>query len=187
MKLIVGLGNPGDKYKNTRHNVGFITVDRIATNFSFDKFKKITKHKAEIAEGYINGEKTLLVKPQTFMNLSGQSVQSLMSFYKIPIEDIIIIYDDVDINFGKIKIKIKGSAGGHNGIKSVISSIGENFVRIRLGIKPKIPFIGALEDYVLGRFTDDQINLFDEVLADISYVVMSVIVDGASEAMNKFN
>lgn len=123
MKLIVGLGNPGDKYKNTRHNAGFMAADRLMTALGFGGFKRADKFRALVAESEIAGEKVILVKPQTFMNLSGQSVQALQSFYKLTPADILVIYDDVEIPLGALRIRSEGSAGGHNGIASVIQEL----------------------------------------------------------------
>lgn len=137
MKLIVGLGNPGSKYQATRHNVGFITLDEIAfqEKISFDK----TQFEADTAEFFLNGEKIILAKPQTFMNESGRSIGPLMTYYNIGVEDIVVIYDDLDLPIGRIRLREKGSAGGHNGIKSLIAHLGtQEFNRIKVGIdRPK--------------------------------------------------
>ncbi|MGX7025645.1 aminoacyl-tRNA hydrolase [Vagococcus hydrophili] len=133
MKLIVGLGNPGSKYRGTKHNIGFITLDEIA----FQEKVTFNKHQfeADIAEFFINGEKIILAKPQTFMNESGRSVRPLMTYYNISEEDLLVIYDDLDLPIGRIRLRQKGSAGGHNGIKSLISHLGtQEFNRIKVGI-----------------------------------------------------
>ena len=146
MKLIIGLGNPGAEYKATRHNAGFMAVEEIATFYGADEFKKTDKFKALLSECIIEGEKVILAMPQTFMNLSGQSLVALMSYYKIPLEDVIVIYDDADIPYGALRIRIDGSAGGHNGIKSIIKETGkQEFTRIRLGIKPPESFKGPCQ------------------------------------------
>ncbi|WP_326717069.1 aminoacyl-tRNA hydrolase [Vagococcus jeotgali] len=133
MKLIIGLGNPGAKYRATKHNIGFITLDEIAYQEKI-KFNK-TQFEAETAEFFCNGEKVLLVKPQTFMNESGRSVAPLMKYYNVKIEDILVIYDDLDLPVGRIRLRAQGSAGGHNGIKSLIAHLGtKDFNRIRIGI-----------------------------------------------------
>ncbi|HCM88820.1 MULTISPECIES: aminoacyl-tRNA hydrolase [Vagococcus] len=150
MKLIVGLGNPGSKYRETKHNIGFITLDEIA----FQEKISFKKHQfeADIAEFFINGEKIVLAKPQTFMNESGRSVRPLMTYYNISEEDLLVIYDDLDLPIGRIRLRQKGSAGGHNGIKSIISHLGtQEFNRIKVGIdRPKAG--QEVVNYVLGSF-----------------------------------
>ena len=188
MKLIVGLGNPGDKYKNTRHNAGFMAIDEIFNRLFFQPFKKSDKFKAEIAEGQIADEKALIVKPQTFMNLSGQAVSAIMNFYKIPPEDLIVIFDDADLAYGSIRIRSDGSGGGHKGMKSIIESLGtQKIVRIRLGIQPPISFKGALEDYVLGKLTDGESKDIKKTVAFIPQVIEMLIKGDNEKAMNEFN
>jgi PTH1 family peptidyl-tRNA hydrolase len=151
MKLIVGLGNPGEKYDKTRHNIGFDVIDNLAQELGVTNFRD--KFNGDIGEANIQGEKVFLLKPMTFMNLSGDSIREVVKFYKLdPKEDIIVIYDDMDIPLGKLKIKKKGSAGGHNGIKSIISHLGQEFIRIKCGIgKPKKG--EEVVNYVLGYFS----------------------------------
>lgn len=188
MKLIVGLGNPGDKYKNTRHNAGFLAIDHLSEYFGFDKFKKIDKFKARVSEGQINGDRALLLKPQTFMNLSGDSVQSVMSFYKIPIENLIVIYDDVDIAYGSLKVRPHGSPGGHNGMRSIAQQLGtQEFIRIRLGIMSPEEFKGALEDYVLGRLTIDQEDDLISVIRELPAIIEMLEKEGIEEVMQRYN
>ncbi len=188
MKLIVGLGNPGLKYKNTRHNVGFEAIDHLADVYSFPEFKPSDKFNALISEGDVEGEKLILVKPLTFMNLSGQSVSKVVSYYKLPIKDVIVIYDDVNIPTGTIRVRPNGSAGGHNGIHSLIEELGtDKFPRIRIGTEPKSPFPGALEDYVLGRFTNGQVELIKENIDKIPEVIAVILEKGYEEAMNQYN
>ncbi|MBQ8519381.1 MAG: aminoacyl-tRNA hydrolase, partial [Agathobacter sp.] len=153
MFVIVGLGNPGKKYENTRHNAGFISIDALADKYGISISEK--KHKALCGSGVIEGNKVLLVKPQTFMNLSGESVRAVMDFYKIdPEEDMLVIYDDISLAPGNIRIRKKGSAGGHNGIKSIIAHAGtQNFMRIKVGVGEK-PSGWDLADYVLGHFSE---------------------------------
>ncbi|MFC1734097.1 aminoacyl-tRNA hydrolase [candidate division KSB1 bacterium] len=189
MKLIVGLGNPGKKYENTRHNVGFMAVQWLVDSFAFEPFKKSAKHKCEMTEGFIGSEKVILMKPQTFMNLSGQAVQSVAQFYKIPVEDAIIISDDVNIDTGTLRIRRSGSAGGHNGLKSIIQELGtDEFVRVRIGIKPLIEFKGDLEDYVLGKLTkDEQVKVMTEVMSDLPNIIEVLLNEGVEKAMHQFN
>ena len=154
MYIIVGLGNPGIKYAGTRHNIGFNAVTRIADDYNISM--NIKKHKAVCGTGFIAGNKVLLAMPQTFMNLSGESVRELVDFYKIdPEEELIVIYDDVSMDVGRMRIRAKGSAGGHNGIKSIISHLGsDKFPRIKIGVGAK-PEGWDLADHVLGRFSDE--------------------------------
>lgn len=188
MKLIIGLGNPGKQYEKTRHNAGFMAVEYLADQFNFDQFKKVDKHKCEIAEGEIAGKKTLVIKPQTFMNLSGQAVQSVMQFYKIAIEDIVVIFDDVSLPSGTIRIRPSGSAGGHNGIKSVIQELGtDEFVRVRLGIEPITQFKGELEDYVLGKLSDEEAELMDSNIEKTPEIIETLFKEGVEEVMQGFN
>ena len=154
MFVIVGLGNPGKKYENTRHNAGFIAIDALADKYGIRIADK--KHKALCGSGVIEGQKVLLVKPETYMNLSGESVRSVMDFYKIdPEEEMMVIYDDISLAPGNIRIRKKGSAGGHNGIKSIIAHAGtQNFMRIKVGVGEK-PSGWDLADYVLGHFSEE--------------------------------
>lgn len=155
MYLIVGLGNPGTKYSNTRHNIGFIAADLLSDRYNFFWNTK-PKFNASIASGDTEFGKLVLCKPNTFMNLSGGSVASLAAFYKLPPKDIIVIHDDVDIPLGKVKYKIGGGHGGHNGLKSIDSNIGVNYHRIRIGIgRPDDPRYD-ISDFVLGKFTEDE-------------------------------
>lgn len=160
MKLFVGLGNPGSKYEKTRHNAGFMAVDALSKEWNID-LSEDKKFKGFIGRGVVKGEKVILLKPTTYMNLSGESVRAVMDFYGVEIEDLIVIYDDLDLPHGKIRIRLKGSAGGHNGIKSLIAHTKtQEFKRIKIGIDrhPKIPVV----DYVLGRFTEDELALVNQ-------------------------
>jgi len=188
MKLIVGLGNPGKEYEYTRHNAGFMAVERLADEFGFGSFKLVAKHKAEVSEGNIVGEKAILAKPQTFMNLSGQSVRSLAQFYKVEPSDLIVIFDDVAIPFGSLRIRPDGSAGGHNGMKSIIQELGgQRIARVRLGIEPKQNSRIPLEDYVLGKFTKSELALLQENLEKIPALVKAIIEEGVEKAMAEYN
>ncbi len=163
MKLIVGLGNPDDKYKNTFHNLGFMCVDKLAQKLGVE-FKK-TQCKALIAETRCGGEKVIITKPQTYMNLSGDSVSELVKFYKIDVKDLIVAYDDYDITVGSVRIRQDGSAGTHNGMRDIIAKLGNsNFPRVRIGFKPleqtQIPLI----NYVLSGISEKDKPIFDEIL-----------------------
>ena len=165
MKVIVGLGNPGKKYENTRHNIGFAAIDYIAEKEGINI--NTGKHKALVGSGYIDGVKVLLVKPQTFMNLSGESLRLIMDFYKLEPEDFLVIFDDIDLDVGRIRIRRKGSAGGHNGIKSIISHLGSmEFPRIKIGVGAKPPGYD-LADYVLGHFSKADQEILQERFEDV--------------------
>ena len=185
LTVIAGLGNPGNKYENTRHNVGFSTIDLLSSKHGI-KVNKL-KHKALTGEGTIAGNRVLLVKPQTFMNLSGESIRDIAEWYKLPMENIIIIYDDVDLNVGTVRIRPKGSSGTHNGMKSVIYQMqSDEFPRIRIGIG-KAPEGWDLADYVLSRFSADEAGAIRESVERAADAAVSIVSDGVSTAMNQFN
>lgn len=186
MFIIVGLGNPSQKYKGTKHNVGFDAIDEIAERNGIKV--NISKHKALCGQGIIGGRKVLLVKPMTYMNLSGESVRSVVDFYKAEFEkECVIIYDDTSLEAGAIRIRKKGSAGGHNGIKSIISHMGtQEFVRIRLGIGKK-PEKMDLADYVLGHFDSVDRKKIDESIKIISDAVETMVTKDVDVAMNMYN
>lgn len=186
MFVIVGLGNPGKKYENTRHNAGFIAIDALADKYGIHISEK--KHKALCGSGVIEGNKVLLVKPQTFMNLSGESVRSVMDFYKIdPEEDMLVIYDDISLAPGNIRIRKKGSAGGHNGIKSIIAHAGtQNFMRIKVGVGEK-PSGWDLADYVLGHFSEEDQTKLKEIMPDVIQAATLMVQGDVDKAMNDFN
>lgn len=186
MFVIVGLGNPGKKYENTRHNAGFIAIDALAEKYGISISEK--KHKALCGSGVIEGQKVLLVKPETYMNLSGESVRSVMDFYKIdPEEDMLVIYDDISLAPGNIRIRKKGSAGGHNGIKSIIAHTGtQNFMRIKVGVGEK-PSGWDLADYVLGHFSDEDNVKLKETMPDVVQAATLMVQGDVDKAMNDFN
>ena len=186
MFIIVGLGNPGKKYENTRHNAGFIAVDAIAAKYGIQIAEK--KHKALCGTGVIEGNKVLLVKPETYMNLSGESVRSVMDFYKLdPEEDMLVIYDDISLAPGNIRIRKKGSAGGHNGIKSIIAHAGtQNFMRIKVGVGEK-PSGWDLADYVLGHFSDEDNTKLKEIMPDVIGATLLMVQGDVDKAMNDYN
>ncbi|HOE57220.1 MAG TPA: aminoacyl-tRNA hydrolase [Bacillota bacterium] len=185
MYLIVGLGNPGDKYRYTKHNVGFMVLDYFASvhNISIGRIK----HKAVLGEGLIGNEKVILAKPQTYMNLSGESVQELMCWYKEDISRLIVVYDDVDLDVGRIRIRPEGSSGTHNGMKSIIYILNtDRFPRIRIGIG-KQPDYMDLADYVMGRFSDEEIPLMEEAVKNAALAIEETVKNGINSAMNKYN
>lgn len=185
MKIIVGLGNPGIKYAGTRHNMGFSVVTELSDRFDIPFNKK--ECKAITGHGFIGGEKVVLAQPQTFMNLSGESVQELLKFYKCTPEDLIITYDDIDLDVGKLRIRAQGSAGGHNGIKSIISCIGTNeFDRVRVGVGKK-PEGWDLADHVLGRFSKEQLDTVRDGVSRAADAIEEIVRVDAASAMNKFN
>lgn len=186
MYIIAGLGNPGKQYAQTRHNVGFDTIDILADKYNISVDTK--KHKALCGKGMIEGQKVVLAKPQTFMNLSGESVRELVDFYKIdPEEELIVIYDDISLEPGKIRIRKKGSAGGHNGIKNIIAQLGtQNFQRIKVGVGEK-PKGWDLADYVLGHFSKEDRGLVDDALKRAAGAVELMVQGEVDQAMNQFN
>lgn len=186
MKLITGLGNPGDKYQFTRHNAGFMALDYLSYHWGFD-FKFESKFNGEIAKINKDGESLLLLKPHTFMNLSGQSLIAVMNFYKLQREDILVIYDDIAMPVGKLRFRAKGSDGGHNGIKSVINVLGGNnsFDRLKIGIGPQPPI--PSEVYVLQNFSQEQLTELKAELPVIKNAVEAYLSDGLSFAQSNFN
>ncbi|MBQ1352394.1 MAG: aminoacyl-tRNA hydrolase [Firmicutes bacterium] len=184
MHIIAGLGNPGRKYENTRHNLGFITVDRLAEEHGISVTK--SKHKALIGEGRISGQKVLLVKPQTFMNLSGEAVRAVMDYYKEPVENLLVIYDDADIPAGAVRIRKKGGAGTHNGMRSVVSCLGDDgFARIRIGIGTQDD--RDIVDHVLGGFTREEADVMREAVLTAVSAVECMLSEGIDIAMNEYN
>ncbi len=186
MYLIVGLGNPSKKYEKTRHNVGFDVIDALAAKYDIAVTQK--KHKALYGAGWIGGKKVVLVKPQTFMNLSGDSVAPLLHFFKLdPASQLLVVFDDISLAPGNIRVRRKGSAGGHNGIKDIIAKTGtEQFARVKVGVGEK-PRGGDLAKHVLGHFSRSERILVEEAIDD-AVDALTRMVDGAvDEAMNQYN
>ena len=186
MLVIVGLGNPDDKYQGTRHNVGFDVIDLLAEKYNIAVDTK--KHRAYIGKGIIGGQKVILAKPQTYMNLSGEAVRAMVDYYKIdPETELLVIFDDISLAPGNIRIRKKGSAGGHNGIKSIITHLGtQNFQRIKVGVGEK-PKNWDLADYVLGTFSKDDRKLVDEALERTAKAAALIVQGEIDEAMNLYN
>ena len=186
MYIIVGLGNPSSEYAGTRHNVGFEVIEILADRF--DIATDFIKHKAICGRGIIEGNKVMLAMPQTYMNRSGESVRELADYYKIDVtSELIVVYDDVNLDPGRIRIRGGGSAGGHNGMKDIISHLGtDEFTRVRVGVGEK-PKGYDLADYVLGHFTNDERELMDGAFIDAANAVVSIMNDGIDAAMNRFN
>ena len=186
MFLIAGLGNPSSRYEKTRHNIGFDVIDAVSDRYKIEVKEKMAK--ALCGSGFIEGQKVLLVKPQTYMNLSGDSISALTNFYKLdPARELIVIYDDISLDPGNIRIRKKGSAGGHNGVKDIIAKIGtDQFPRIKVGVGAK-PENWDLADYVLSRFSQGERRLVDEAAAE-SVEALALMVQGRiEEAMNLYN
>lgn len=184
--IIVGLGNPGRQYENTRHNVGFRCIDKLAEKYNISVLE--CKHRAIIGKGYIEGQKVILAKPQTFMNLSGESVRDILQYYKVePDTELIVIYDDISLAVGALRIRKKGSAGGHNGIKNIIAQTGTDvFKRIKVGVGEK-PAGFDLADYVLGHFTSSENKEIDAALEKAVEAVSLLVQEEVDMAMNRFN
>ena len=186
MFLIAGLGNPGRQYEKTRHNMGFDTIDELIDRHRIPQGG--IAHKAMYGKGMIAGEKVLAVKPLTYMNLSGESLRECVNYYKLdPETQMIVIYDDIDLEPGQIRIRKKGSAGGHNGINSIIAQLGtQNFYRIKVGVGAK-PKGWDLADYVLGRFSSDERSAVDKAIKEAADAVEMILKDGIEAAMNHYN
>lgn len=186
MYLIAGLGNLGREYTGTRHNIGFEAIDAICAKYDIKLGKE--KFRAVYGDGFIGGERVLVVKPQTYMNLSGESIREIADWYKIDDESIIIIYDDVSLPVGKLRIREKGSAGGHNGIKSIIYQLQTDiFTRIKIGIGMPEHSGYDMKDYVLGKFSKEETEILIKSVIRAAEAIEEIIVSGAKSAMNKFN
>lgn len=185
MYLIAGLGNPTKDYAGTRHNIGYDTITRLCDDYRISL--DIKKHKGLCGKGVIEGEKVLLVQPLTYMNLSGDCIKEAAEYYKIDPEHIIIIYDDVSLPVGKLRVRAKGSAGGHNGMKSIIARLGtEEFPRVRIGVGEK-PAGWDLADYVLGRFGKEELPIMREAVGNAAKACSLIMKEGIETAMNRCN
>lgn len=186
MYIIIGLGNPTREYENTRHNIGFDTIDAIAEKYDISVLEK--KHKALIGKGFIDGCKVILAKPLTYMNLSGESVRELVDYYKIEeTQELIVIFDDISLDVGQLRIRKKGSAGGHNGVKNIIKQLGhDTFMRIKMGVGEK-PKGYDLADYVLGHFSEKERKIMDDSVKKAVDAVKMMMFEGADAAMNVYN
>lgn len=185
MKCIIGLGNPGRKYDNTRHNIGFMAVDHLAESMGIELSNK--KFKAEYGAGYVNGERVMLVKPLTFMNLSGEAVRPLIDYYKIDVEDILVLYDDLDIPVGHLRLRQKGSGGGHNGIKSLNQHLGtQKYKRIRMGIDRPEPGVSVV-NYVLGKFPKSDAGILEKVIQTTDDACTAFITKDFQDVMTQYN
>ena len=184
--IVAGLGNPGDKYENTRHNAGFLVVDELARRGNFAVRK--AKHKALTETAVIGGQGVLVMKPTTYMNLSGEAVGDAARFYKIPADHVLVISDDTDLPVGKLRIRKSGSAGGHNGLKSIIRHLGgDSFPRLKVGVGGKPHPDYDMADWVLGKLQGEDKKVFDEAVKKAADAIECLLKDGADKAMNKFN
>ena len=186
MYIIVGLGNFGKEYNNTRHNIGFDVIDKLAEQENITVLEK--KHRAVIGKGIVAGQKCILAKPLTYMNLSGECVRELLDYYKVDeTSELIVISDDVSLDVGQLRIRKKGSAGGHNGLKNIIAHLGhDSFIRFKMGVGEK-PQNWDLADYVLGRFSAPEREVMDEAAERAADAVRTIILQDADVAMNLFN
>lgn len=186
MFVIAGLGNFGKEYENTRHNVGFDVIDKLSEEENIGVLEK--KHKAIVGKGIVAGEKCILAKPLTYMNLSGESIGEMVNYYKVDeTTELIVISDDISLEAGQIRIRKSGSAGGHNGLKNIIAHLGhEKFIRIRVGVGEK-PKGRDLADYVLGHFSGNERKLMEETYSMAAEAIRKIISDGPDAAMNQFN
>lgn len=188
MKLICGLGNPGREYERHRHNIGFMVVEALLPRAKAELNQE--KFAARVGQGTLAGERILFVQPQTFMNLSGRSVAEAARFYKVPVEDVLVIHDELDLPFGRLQLKAGGGSGGHNGLKSIVSSLGaEAFIRLRFGIgKPEGPNARErVSGYVLSNFDDGERRELEELIGRSVDMTETWVRDGLSVAMNRFN
>ena len=186
MYVIVGLGNPGREYQNTRHNIGFDVIEALADVAGISVMER--KHKAIIGKGVLDGQRVILVKPQTYMNLSGESVRDVIDYYKLDAtQDLIVISDDTSLDVGNIRVRKKGSAGGHNGLKDIIAHLGhDTFMRVKMGVGEK-PKGYDLADYVLGHFTGDERKVMDEAAKTAVEAIRMMMSGDIDRAMNQFN
>jgi PTH1 family peptidyl-tRNA hydrolase len=185
MRLIVGLGNPGTQYEHTRHNVGFMVVDKLADDFGV----AVNKNRFDVryGRGNIEGRTVMLAKPMAFMNRSGWPVQRLSAYFEISTKDLIVIHDDIDLDFGRLKIKEKGGHGGHKGLKSIIDAVGEGeFVRLRVGVG-RSGVQHSVSDHVLGPFNADEASLLDAVIVRARDAIVTILTEGVKVGMNRFN
>jgi PTH1 family peptidyl-tRNA hydrolase len=188
MILVVGLGNPGQKFEKTRHNLGFWVLDEFVREYNFPGFKFSKKFNSEISEGFLNEEKIILAKPQTFMNNSGKAVKKLIENWKIKSEKLFVIHDDIDLNLGEIKVVKNRGAAGHKGVKSIIDALGtKNFIRVRIGIENQESRIGNIEKFVLKKFNRDEKKVVDKVIKEAIEAIAMILKDGLEKAMSEHN
>lgn len=187
MYLIAGLGNPGPEYRRTRHNVGFMVADDIASAWDIQFRKRDVLPNVLFGRGRISGQNVLLAKPTAFMNRSGPPVAGLLKYFDIPCEDMIVVHDDIDLALGRIKIKEKGGHGGHKGVRSMIDALGsEDFIRLRIGVG-RSEFGAPVTDHVLGKFGFEELKIFEQIREKARGALETILCHGAKEGMNRFN
>ena len=184
--MVAGLGNPGSEYDRTRHNVGFLTADSLAERLGAGKFKRSRKHSAQLAEARDGEDRLVLAKPQTYMNLSGRTVASLMRFYKVPLEDVIVVHDELDLPFGVVRVKLGGGTAGHNGLNSVAQSVGNGFARVRIGIG-RPPGRKDPVDFVLEPFAKKEEAEVPAIIERAADAVLAIVHEGVGAAQTEFN
>lgn len=184
--IIVGLGNPGVKYRGNRHNVGWMALDALADAWQLQDSVKKVNTKYEVSKGHIAGSQVYLLKPLTYMNLSGQAVQSALTKFKIPPSRLLVIYDDIALGVGKIRLRQQGSAGGHNGIKSIIAAVGTIFPRLRIGVGSQAEGVD-LSDHVLSNFSDDEFIRVAETIDQVPAIANAFLQEPFPIVMNQFN
>lgn len=187
ISLVAGLGNPGREYEQTRHNLGFIVLDAWVRRLGLAWQKQRAYQAETVRWDRAPGQSLLLVKPQTYMNESGRALQSLGSFYRIPPTAMVVLHDDLNIELGRVKLSVTGSAGGHNGIASLLQYLGDGFIRYRLGIGPKQPPQIDMKDFVLGKFTSEQLTTIDQTLDHYLSGLQLLLDRGTDQAMNTLN
>lgn len=183
MFLIVGLGNPGPQYRHHRHNVGFMVLDRLHARIGASEWRE--KHNGLVGKGVLAGREVLLLKPQTYMNLSGRAVLSAVSQHRLAPTDVIVVHDDIDLPFGQVRVKVGGGHGGHNGLRDISAAIGPDYTRVRIGIGR--PTTGTVEAFVLSPFSQDEQSELDRILDRAVEAIESLVVHGPGPTMNKFN
>ena len=185
MKIIAGLGNPGMQYAATRHNIGFEVMERLAYETGIRLDKK--KHRAILGQGQIGGEKVILLQPQTYMNLSGESIRAVMDFYSLTPQDVAVVYDEISLDLGQLRIREKGSAGGHNGMKNIIAHLGtQELIRFRVGVGPQVPGMDSA-DFVLKRMSREEIKMAAEMALRTAEAITAYLEQGIAYAMNHYN
>ncbi|MGH2794275.1 MAG: aminoacyl-tRNA hydrolase [Actinomycetota bacterium] len=184
--LVAGLGNPGSEYERTRHNLGFLTVDELASRLDAGKLKRTRKHSAFVAEAHDGDGRLVLAKPQTMMNLSGRSIASLMGFYKVPLENVIVVHDELDLPFGVVRVKLGGGTAGHNGLRSIVQAVGDGFVRVRLGIGRPMGRKDPVA-FVLEAFTKAEAEAVPGIVDRAADAVLMVAREGVGAAQTEFN
>jgi len=184
LHLVVGLGNPGARYSRTRHNIGFLAIERLAARWAIAVERKLFG--ALAGDGPVAGHKALLAMPQQFMNVSGQATSSLMGFYKVPLDKLVVIHDDMDLPFGRLRLRLGGGHGGHNGIRDLQRLLGNDFIRVRFGVgRPPPPMDPA--DYVLATWSGAEASQLDGLLDTAADAVEAILREGLTPAMNRFN